>query len=127
MSKSPGHQKHPEHKVREQHLEKLVTVAFNGQVIAESKNVIQVDEDHAPRRHYFPRADVRMDLLIPSDTTSECPFKGRARYFDLEVGGTRLRDAVWSYETPYDEHADLAQRLAFYDDKHPAITVTTKA
>jgi uncharacterized protein (DUF427 family) len=65
-----------------------------------------------------------METLQPSSTTTECPYKGHASYFDLEADGQRLKDAVWTYNTPYEEHADLAQRVAFYDDKYPAIGVT---
>ena len=122
--KSPGHQQYPEHQVREQRVSQVVKVRFNGVTIAESEDVIQVDETRAPVRYYFPRSDVRMETLLPSDTTSECPFKGHATYFDLEAEGQRLKDAVWTYNEPYDEHADLAQRVAFYDDKHPDIKVT---
>jgi len=122
--KSPGHQQHPEHQVRESHVDDVVKARFNGMTIAESEDVIRVDEDGAPPRYYFPRGDVRMERLQPTATTTECPFKGHAGYFDLEVDGQRLKDAVWSYDTPYDEHAGLAQRVAFYDDKYPAITVT---
>ncbi|MDY0747720.1 DUF427 domain-containing protein [Paucibacter sp. R3-3] len=121
--KSPGHQQMPDHQVREERAKGVVKVRVNDVTIAESDQVIKVTEDKSPVRYYFPRSDVRMEALTPTDTTSECPFKGHATYFDLEAGGQTLKDAVWTYETPYDEHADLAQRLAFYDDKYPAIQV----
>ncbi len=123
MSKSPGHQKHPGHQVRETRLQQPVEVEAEGVVIATSNNVVRVDEDHAPARYYFPRSDVRMEKLARSQTTTECPFKGTAHYYSLNLGERRLEDAVWSYEDPYDEHQGLKARLAFYDDKFPEIHV----
>jgi len=114
---SPGHQKWPDHKIQEKHLEERVEVKVNGELIATSNDVVAVDEDEQPRRFYFPRSDVKMDKLERSATTTECPFKGTAHYFNLKVAGNTLRDAVWTYEDPYDEHRDLKDRLAFYDDK----------
>ena len=122
--KSPGHKQHPEHNVREQTVKEVVKARFNGVTIAESEDVIKVAEDKNPPRYYFPRSDVRMEALKPSATSTDCPFKGHATYFNLDAGGQQLNDAVWTYETPFDEHADLAQRVAFYDDKYPAISVT---
>lgn len=123
MSKSPGHAKWPEHQVKELHSDQHLRVEVDGQLIADSRNVVRVDEDKHPVRYYFPRTDVRMELLERSTTTTECPFKGTATYFHLKDGDRKLEDAVWSYETPYDEHQGLSGRLAFYDEKYPAIRV----
>ncbi|MGH8260454.1 MAG: DUF427 domain-containing protein [Steroidobacteraceae bacterium] len=123
MSKSPGHQKRPDHKIDEHHIPQAVTVEIGGQTVAKSRDVIRVDEDGHPSRFYFPRSDVRLDRLERTPTTSECPFKGTAHYFSLRADGRTLEDAVWSYEEPFDEHADLKDRLAFYDDKYRDIHV----
>ena len=124
MSKSPGHQKWPDHKVRENQLHDHMQVRVGEELIADSNDIIRVDEDGQPPRFYFPREDVKMDKLVNSDTETECPFKGHARYFSIEADGQKLTDAVWSYDQPYDEHADLQQRLAFYSDKMPQIEVS---
>lgn len=126
MSKAPGHQKHPNHKVAERRLTERIRLSVAGTTLADSSDVVRVEEDGSPIRYYFPRTDVEMSLLEPSATTTRCPFKGVANYFSIKAAGKELRDAIWSYEDPYDEHVALKGRLAFYDDKLPEISISPR-
>jgi uncharacterized protein (DUF427 family) len=73
-----------------------VRVERDGRVLAASDRVVALDETGLPTRYYFPREDVRMDLLSPSETTSHCPFKGDATYFSAPGA----QDAFWVYDSP---------------------------
>ncbi|HEY5754268.1 MAG TPA: DUF427 domain-containing protein [Steroidobacter sp.] len=126
MAKAPGHREHPDHKVAEQQLSERIRVSVAGQTIADSSDVVRVEEDGSPIRYYFPRNDVDMKLLQPSATTSQCPFKGVANYFSIKLGDKELKNAIWSYEDPYEEHLALKGRLAFYDDKLPEIAISPR-
>jgi uncharacterized protein (DUF427 family) len=120
--KSPGHREHPGHAVIETPVGHQVRASIDGQVVAQSDHVIRVDEDDAPPRFYFPRASVKVDKLELSDTKTTCPFKGEASYYNVTHKGRQLKDAIWSYEEPYDEHAALKDRMAFDDEKYSGIT-----
>lgn len=123
MAKAPGYQKDPQHGILTLPEDRRVRVFVRERLVAESNDVLRVDEEGHPVRHYFPRAAVHTDLLERSDTATVCPFKGRASYFTLDIAGDKLKDAVWSYEEPYDEHQALGQRLAFYTEMFPEIEI----
>ena len=46
-----------------------------------------------------------------------CPYKGEANYYSLSDGKARDENAVWTYEHPKTEVAEIAGCLAFYPDK----------
>lgn len=123
MSKSPGHRKWPDHRVHEERVDGRMKVEVEGEVMADSGDVVKVEEDGTIDRYYFARSDVRMDRLERSETTTKCPFKGTARYYHIDVDGRTITDAAWSYEEPFDEHIGLKDRLAFHDDRLPQIEV----
>jgi uncharacterized protein (DUF427 family) len=123
LPSGPGYKRHPRHLVDLEHGPPRVQIIFDGEIIADSSDVITVKESgHAPV-YYLSREHVRMDRLIRTDHRTYCPFKGEASYFTLSSGRT-AENAVWSYEQPYDEVAAIKQRLAFYPDKVDAINVT---
>ncbi len=82
------------------------------ETIVDSKRALVMHETRLPPVFYFPREDVRMDLLAPSDHRTNCPFKGNASYWSIEVGGRRIENAVWSYEDPFDEALPVKGYLA---------------
>ena len=115
----PGYKKHPEHRVTMKPAGVRVQVKFNGEIIADTKDAIRLDEGDYPAVYYIPRKDVKMDRLVRSNHRTYCPFKGHASYYSLKDGP---ENAVWSYEQPYDELTVIKERLAFYPDKVDAIT-----
>lgn len=92
-------------------------VRVAGAVLGESKSALSLKEDGHDEVIYFPRADIAMAFLEPSDTTTECPHKGTATYFSIEAKSGTLPDAVWTYETPKDGVSEIAGHLAFQGEK----------
>ena len=69
-------------------------------LVAESRRPHALFETTLPARWYLPADDVRMALLEPSDTVTQCPYKGTAEYWAALVDGRRVDDIAWSYRTP---------------------------
>jgi uncharacterized protein (DUF427 family) len=119
MNPAPGYKKYPKHQVTAQPATVRVQVKYQGELIADSTNAVEMRETHegsvvAPLVYYLPRKDVRMERLARSAHQTHCPFKGDASYYSLKSGP---ENAVWSYERPYDELLVIKELLAFYPDK----------
>src|SRR5687768_2558611 len=50
--------------------------------------------------YYFPLADLRVELLEPTEHSTHCPFKGQAAHWSVRVGDRVSRNAVWGYDDP---------------------------
>ena len=97
-----------------------VRVVFGDETIADSvRAIVMIEPRHRPVT-YFPRADVRMDLMRRTDHGSHCPFKGDASYWTIEVGDRVAENAVWSYEEPFDAVSAIKDHVAFYRDRMDA-------
>jgi uncharacterized protein (DUF427 family) len=111
---SPGFKKRPDYRIAVSPAGKRVRAMFEGEVLADTRDALAMKEGDYPVVYYFPRKDVRMERLERSTHSTHCPFKGDASYFSVQAGP---RDAVWSYERPFDEMAAIQEYLAFYPDK----------
>jgi uncharacterized protein (DUF427 family) len=94
-----------------------VRIELDGLTIAESANARLLFETGLPVRYYLPKTHVRMDLLVPSDYESYCPYKGKAEWWSVRVGDTVHNDLAWSYRTPLPETPKIAGLIAFYDER----------
>jgi uncharacterized protein (DUF427 family) len=94
-----------------------VQVRLGDTVVAETTRAQALFETGLPARWYIPRVDVRMDLLVRSDTVTHCPYKGQAEHYSAQVDGTETRDVAWSYPTPLPESERIANLIAFYPDR----------
>jgi uncharacterized protein (DUF427 family) len=94
-----------------------VEVKVNGTIVADTTHPTLLFETGLPTRYYLPKTDVRLDLLEPSDLTTQCPYKGTANYHSVRTGDEVADDIVWYYAAPVHESATVAGLLSFYNEK----------
>ncbi|TDH25143.1 DUF427 domain-containing protein [Segetibacter sp. 3557_3] len=82
---------------------------WNNELIAESNDTIVVENNH-----YFPPGSVKEEFLQPSSTESQCPWKGKASYYSLEVNGSSNKDAAWFYPEPKPAAENIRGYIAFW-------------
>ena len=95
-----------------------VSVTAGETALASSASAIELREHVYPPVLYMDRAGIDMSKLERSDHTSWCPYKGEANYFHITLDdGSRLENAVWTYETPFEAVAAIKDQLGFYTDR----------
>jgi uncharacterized protein (DUF427 family) len=94
-----------------------VRIEIDGVTVAESAEPTILFEAGLPARYYLPKTHVRLDLLVPSDRTTHCPYKGDAEYWSVRIGEKLYPDLAWSYPTPIPESQKIAGLVSFYNEK----------
>ena len=114
----------PDHPITVSPSTEHVVVTLAGEVIAETRRSLKMQESSYPPVYYIPREDAAMDKLARTDHLTFCPYKGDAGYFSIAANGTTADNAVWTYEAPFPAVAEIKGYLAFYPSKVDAIEVT---
>jgi len=94
-----------------------VRVVIDGETVADTRRPHLVFETNHPVRYYIPKEDVRMDLLVPSGTTSRCPYKGPASYWSAKIGDQIFEDLIWGYMEPIAECPKIKGLLCFWHER----------
>jgi len=103
--------------------DRRVEVIFGGVTLACTRRARRVLERSHPPVYYIPTEDIGMEHLAPSDATSFCEWKGRARYYDVAGGGRAEERAAWFYPQPTPRFRELTGYVAFYPSKMDACWV----
>ena len=82
---------------------------WNGVTLAES-NQCQVVEGN----QYFPPDAIKSEYFKASETQTNCPWKGMASYYSIEVNGEVNKDAAWYYPAPKEAAKNIEGHIAFW-------------
>ena len=94
---------------------------WNDTVLAESDNTVVVEGNH-----YFPPESVNETFFAASDHQTTCPWKGRASYYDVVVGGERNENAAWYYPAPKEKASHIKDHVAFWNGVRVVETQATE-
>lgn len=78
-------------------------------VIADSDDTIVIEGNH-----YFPAESINQEHFTDSSTTTICPWKGTANYYNVLVEGEENSDAAWYYADPKYAAQQIKNYVAFW-------------
>jgi uncharacterized protein (DUF427 family) len=111
-----GHPRSPYVRVDALASSRHVRARIAGETLAESKRPTAVFQTGEPARFYFAQADVRRELLEPSETVTTSPYMGSAVWFSARIRGRLHPDVAWTYRFTIPQLPRIAGLLAFRDD-----------
>jgi uncharacterized protein (DUF427 family) len=103
----------PERMLFAERLRRRMRVRFAGEWIADSEDVVLL---HEPGRYpvaYFPRADIRPEVLVGGDRITQHKDLGDTSWFTVRAGDRTAERAAWELVALPEYAAELKGRIAF--------------
>lgn len=95
-----------------------VRILRDGVVLADSIRAKVMYETRLTPQVYVPLDDIVVPLSEQTALKTFCPFKGTARYRNLELDGETLANAVWSYDDALPESRGINGYIGFMSSSH---------
>ncbi len=111
------HERDPFKRIDSMKSSRHVRVVVGGETVAETGEPVVLYEPGHPIRYYVPKADVRMDLLRPSERRTRCAYKGESLYYSVQTGEKLAQDIAWYYPYPTPETSKIAGMLCFFNER----------
>ena len=93
---------------------KHIRIEFNGKVILDNNQSFRILETSHPPTYYLPKSAFRENVLVRTEKTSFCEFKGMAHYYNILLDGKMVPDAAWGYENPIEPYHALKDHICVY-------------
>jgi len=103
------HPRDPYHRVDVLDSSRHVRVLVNGEVVAETDRPKLLFETSLPTCYHIPPDDIQMEMLVPREKTTQCPYKGIASYWSVGLGASAWRILSGANRSPSPKPED--QRL----------------
>ncbi len=103
----------PDHPITIERNSSRVLVWAGGNLLADTRDAVTLREASYQPVEYVPIEDVDRSLLVETDHTTYCPYKGDCNYYSI-AGQPSGANAVWEYRDPYPAVAAIKGRVAFY-------------
>jgi uncharacterized protein (DUF427 family) len=87
----------------------MAKAIWKGTVLAESDNTRVVEGNH-----YFPPDSIKKEFFQSSENHTNCPWKGVASYYNVEVEGQLNKNAAWYYPSPKSAAKEITNYVAFW-------------
>lgn len=87
----------------------IMKAIWNGKVIAESQETRVIEGNH-----YFPPNSINQKYFKDSETHTNCPWKGQASYYTVNVDGKANKDAAWYYPNASALAKNIENYVAFW-------------
>ncbi|WP_154854051.1 DUF427 domain-containing protein [Cyclobacterium xiamenense] len=82
---------------------------WNDKILAQSNDTIFLENNH-----YFPPESLNREFFKSSNHNTDCPWKGRANYYTIQIGEDSNRDAAWFYPEPKEAAKQIKNYVAFW-------------
>ncbi len=107
----------PRHRILFEGFPRRMRAFVGDRHVLDSTRGMLLHESNIKPVYYAPIEDFADDVLVASDHTTHCPFKGDASYWSLKVGDRVIENAVWHYPEPVAESPWLEGYAALFWDK----------
>ena len=94
------HPKDPFKRIDILHSTREIKVSVDGQQVAHTTTAMHLYETGLPCRFYIPLTSIDASVLRPSKMTTNCPYKGQAEYYNVEINGKLHENLFWYYTRP---------------------------
>jgi uncharacterized protein (DUF427 family) len=94
-----------------------VRASVGGEVVFDTQRAKLLREGRLEPRLYVPVEDLNEAVLVPSDHSTHCPFKGDASYWSIRAGDRLVENAIWTYPEPIDPAPWLEGYASVFPDK----------